>query len=214
MALLVPYMAYSNFLLIYEIRVQTPYDLPSMAFYALALYSILNRRRAVFYAVFTVASFNRETTLFLPFLFLLGQLREDRGLVDASRSVGLRPISELAVQLVIWEGIHAWTGSLVSPGTLVWAGHPAQNFHFIVDPLHWPTFASVFGFLWVPYLVCFRAIPNVYLKRCSVLLIPWFLFMFFFGDLLEIRLESEWISYLAVCMALLASANASELRNA
>lgn len=201
-------MAYFHFLLIAEIRVQTPYDLPSMAFYAVALYAILARRFAAFYVVFIVATLNRETTLFLPFFFFLWQLNDDCRLVEALLNVKLSQLGELATQLAIWGGIHTWAESTVAGGSHLWRNYLLQNIHFLLDPLHWCTMASVFGFLWIPYLVFFRDIPSVYLRRCAVLIVPWFVMMLLFGDLLEIRIHSEWISYIAVCVAALASSRA------
>jgi hypothetical protein len=208
-AFLVPYMAYFHFLLIAEIRVQTPYDVPSMAFYALALYAILARRRAMFYLIFVVATVNRETTLFLPFFFLIRQLDDDRPLVEGLRNVGWPRLGELAAQLAIWGAIHTWAESSVAKGNHLWRSSMHQNFHFLLNPLHWPTMASVFGFLWIPYLVFFREIPNAYLRRCSILFAPWFVMMVLYGDLLEIRIHSEWISYLAICLALIGSLRAT-----
>lgn len=205
MAFLVPYMAYFHFLLTAEVRVQTPYDLPSMAFYSLALWAILARRRAMFYGILIAASFNRETSLFLPFLFFLSQIRGEGPLPKALETIGIRPVAELVAQLAIWEGIHAWLKASLGGDSLLWKHDLPQNLHFLIDPLHWPTLASVFGFLWIPYLLFFREIPNVFLRRCAALLAPWFALMLLFGDLLEIRIQSEWMSYIAICLALVAA---------
>jgi len=210
-AFLVPYMAYFHFILIAEIRVQTPYDLPSVAFYALALYSILAQRRALFYVVLAAGTANRETTIFLPFLFLFQQLYDDRRPVEAPASFKWPQIGELAAQLALWSAVHIWAASTVAGGEHLWQHHLRQNIHFIFDPLHWPTMASVFGFLWIPYLIFFKEIPSVYMRRCGVLLVPWFVLMVLFGDLLEIRIHSEWIPYFAVCMALLCSSRAKSV---
>jgi len=202
-AFLVPYMAYFHFLLIGEIRVQTPYDLPSMAFYAIGLYAILSRNRLLFYAIFILATLNRETALFLPLLFFLRQLKEDDSITHALRRVRPLAVAELVLQLAIWAGLRVWSNSLVPRGTFGEARFIPQNIHFLLSPLHWPTLASVFGFLWVPLLLFYKRIPNVFIQRCLLLAPLWLLLMFKYGDLLEIRIHSEWISYIAICMALL-----------
>ena len=149
-AFLVPYMAYFHFILIAEIRVQTPYDLPSVAFYALALYAILAQRRALFYVVLAAGTANRETTIFLPFLFLFRQLYDDRHPDDAPASFKWPQIGELAAQLASGRR-SIFRPHLGCGGEHLWQHHLRQNIHFIFDPLHWPTMASVFGFLWIPY---------------------------------------------------------------
>jgi hypothetical protein len=202
-AFLVPYMACFHFLLVGEIRVQTPYDLPSMAFYAICLYAVLARQRLLFYCVFVIATLNRETALFLPLLFFVRQLREDDRLDRVLLRVSPAVIAELLLQLAMWAALRFWSNSLVAPGTFGETRFVPQNIHFLFSPLHWPTLASVFGFLWVPLLLFYRRIPSVFLKRCLLLAPLWLLLMFKYGDLLEIRIHSEWISYVAVCMALM-----------
>lgn len=74
----------------------------------------------------------------------------------------------------------------------------------IVKPVHWPTYVSVFGFLWIPYVVYFRRIRDVRLQRIAWLAVPWAVVMLVFADPLEIRTHSEWSVYIAVCIACIA----------
>lgn len=204
-AFLLPLMAYFHFLLIGEIRVQTPYDMPSVMFYALATLAILSRRRWLYYPVFLLATFNRESTLFLPLFFFLAQLREDVSLGEAMKSVRAWVVGETVLQLAVWKGIRMLCDHWVGKGVIAYKEHFPQNIHFLLDPLHWATIASVFGFLWIPYVIYFRDIRSVLLRRWALLTPLWFAVMLGAGDLLEIRINSEWMPYMALCLTLIAS---------
>jgi hypothetical protein len=90
------------------------------------------------------------------------------------------------------------TNAVLGPHT-----HTRQSLRFLLTPYHWPTLLSVYAFLWVPYFFLFRRIGYVNLQRCAILLPLWFAAMIWKADLLEIRVQSEWIPYLTICLALI-----------
>ena len=53
------------------------YDIPSVFFFALGLLLLYKRRWPLFYAVFLLATFNRETTCFLTLIYLLTSFSRD-----------------------------------------------------------------------------------------------------------------------------------------
>jgi hypothetical protein len=63
-AFCVPLMAYFNFILASDVRVQTPYDVLQVAIFAACLAAALVHNRLVFYTVFLIGTWNRETTCF------------------------------------------------------------------------------------------------------------------------------------------------------
>ena len=204
LSLLVVYCCSYHFLLIPENRVQFPYDLPSMAFFGLATYAAFTRNRWLYYPIFLLATFNRESTLFLPLIFLIFALREDLPLPRALRSLPLRLYAETAVQLLAWVFILHLCESLTGGPTTL-PTHLRQNLHLLTNPIHWPTFLSLFGFLWIPYLLFFRRIRSPRLERCVLLAPLWAAAMFLYADILEIRVNSEAIVYITVCIALILS---------
>jgi hypothetical protein len=202
-ALLVVWMANYHFLLVSEIRVQTPYDVLSMAMFGLACYMAYVQNRWLYYPVFILASLNRESTLFLPLVFLVCGMTGEGSILQAIKKVRLAQWVETAIQLGVWAAILRWciltTGGMEPQQSLL-----AQNFHMLSNPLHWSTYASVFGFLWIPYMLWFVRIGDVKLRRIAWLALPWAIVMLKYADPLEIRTNSEWIVYVAVCLAAIA----------
>lgn len=193
----VPLMAYFNFILISEIRVQSPYDLTQVAIFAACLWAILSRKRFLFYALFIIGTLNKETTCFLIPVFGLLELHSEGGLPRKWLGV------ELGVQIALWLQLRYYTAHFYTQhpvyAMIVWK----QNVHFLLNPLHWPTISSVFAFLWIPYLIYFREIGHRGLQSCALVFPLWGAVMFVVGDFLELRIHSEWISYLAVCLILI-----------
>ena len=202
-ALLVVWVCNYHFLLIPEIRFQLPYDLPSMAFFGLGCYAAYTRNRVLYYATLIVGTVNRESTLFLPFVFLLSNIEDASPMPGALRRVKPALWAETLLQLGLWAIVVGWCirvsgGSGPGPQLL------AANVRMIVKPVHWPTYASILGFLWIPYVALFRRIADVRLQRIAWLAPPWAVVMLVFADPLEIRTHSEWAVYMAVCIACIA----------
>jgi hypothetical protein len=203
-ALLVVLMCSYHFLLVNENVVQFPYDMPSVAFFGLCTYAAFARNRWLYYSIFVIGSFNRESTLFLPPLFFILGLSPDMPLLKALRSARIAHYLELAAQLALWKLIlmlcDRFSGG---PGQL--EDSVATNLHLLHGLYHWPMFLSLFGFTWIAYVLYFDRIGNVGLQRCALLAPLWAVAMFLHADFLEIRVNSEWIVYMTVCIALIVS---------
>ena len=201
-SLLVVYMLSCHEMLIYDVQARFAYDMPAVAFFAAGFYAAYTRNRPLFYTVLIVGTFNRETTMFLPLLLFLMELDPDTTLMPALRMVKPMRYLELVGQLALWEGLvllcEHLTGGRGS-GVVVPLG---DNLRMLANPLHWPVYCSVFGFLWLPLLQFRRFLGNVPLERCSLVLPLWFAIVIVVGDPLELRLENELTPYVAVCVAL------------
>jgi len=202
LSLLVIWICNYHFLLA-EIRFQLPYDLPSMAFFGLGCYAAYTRNRLLYYAALLVGTVNRESTLFLPLVFLLFSTSEAAPLLQTLRRIPLGLYAETLLQFALWAAIYLWCvrstgGSRDLPSLL------AVNARMILKPVHWTTYASIFGFLWIPYVAYFRRIGDARLQRLAWLAPLWAIIMFVFADPLEIRTHSEWAVYLVVCLACIA----------
>lgn len=201
-ALSVVYMANYQYLLTSDMRAQFPYDVPAVLVFAAAFFALLTNRRWLYYPVFLVGTLNRETTMFLPLLFIILALDEQLPLLQALKRMSVWRYLEAVAQLVVWAGIVHWcnvtTNARLGPDFQFY-----NNLHFFAQPFHWPTFLSIYGFLWIPYILFFSHIGKVNLQRVALLFPFWFMAMVWKADLLEVRVQSEWIPYLAICLALI-----------
>jgi hypothetical protein len=199
-AFLVPLMAYFHYVIVPEVRVQTPYDVVQVALFAVGLGAALRRKRLLFYAVLLIGTLNRETALFLIPIFGILEW-EFLQRTDGKRYLGLG--CELAAQFALWALLRRFSAHFFSSHPTYLTVNWRQNLGFMANPMHWPTLASVFAFLWVLFLFQFRSVKHRGLRWVAWLFIPWFAGMFIVGDLLEIRIHSEWISYMALCCILI-----------
>lgn len=205
-SLLTLYITNYHQLLVHEMRFMAPYDVPSAALFGLACYAAFSRNRWLYYPVFLIATFNRESTVFLPLVFLIFGLRKDLPLPEALRRFKPAAYLEVVLQLVAWRAILTFeehiTGGVVHQDSLV-----IRNLHMLANPFHWSTYVSIFGFLWIPFLIFFNRISDIGLRRCALLAPLWAAVMVRYADMLEIRTNSEWTVYLTVSLALIADAS-------
>lgn len=199
------YMLSAHELLITDIRAQFPYDLTTALFFGTGMFAAVLRNRWFYYAAFLLGTFNRETTMFLPLVFLITSLPEDLPLRDAWKRLRPLLVLEAIAQIVVWQAIVSFceklTGGHGKGMKMAWH----DNISMLANPTHWPLYLSIFGFLWIPMLLYLRRIPQVGLRRCALLLPLWWLVMFFVGDPLEIRLYNEWIPFMTTCLAIILS---------
>ncbi len=180
------------------------YDLPSLAFFALAMYVLYFRRHiGWFVAIFVVATINRETTLLLLGFFLLdravehGRLRWRKMLAWRNLAV----VMPLAVYWIIWQvevrRIFAHSRSEFYPRIPL-------NVTFFLQPQAWPQLLGGCCYL-LPIVLIFRGhLKDARLRAWLWVLPAWFGFMFVYGILIETRIFGELIPYVAAAGALMA----------
>lgn len=200
--LLVPYMCYFNFLLAPIYLGQLPYDLPGVAFYSIGLWSILRRKWWAFAIVFAVGTLNKETTCFLVLILLVV---EGTRLYQKGKAASWWKLAISAVVLTaIWASLYHFSMHYFSAHpTLAEPYHWKSNLRALLVPWQWPQLPSTFGFLWLPFIFGFRWIRHQGLQLCAWLFVLWFLIMSVVGVLYEIRIYSEWIPYVAICIGLI-----------
>lgn len=180
------------------------YDLPSLAFFSVAMYVIYFRKSVWWFAaIFLVATINRETSLLLLGFFML-----DRGVVGgrlvwkrvfAPRT--LLTMAPLAVYWVVWQvvvrHIYAVNRSEFYPRIPL-------NLTFFVSPQAWPQLLGGCCYL-LPIVLIFRGyLRDVRLRAWLWVLPAWFGFMFVYGILIETRIFGELIPYVAATGSLMA----------
>jgi hypothetical protein len=160
-----------------------PYDMPSIFFFTLGMILIYQRRTVPYYILFAVATFNRETTCFLTFIYVFTQFGKGR-----FRSVALHA----GAQFVIWIAIKAFLFKTfaANPGETVQTAWKI-NLKHIVDPTMYYYLFSSTGYLVLPAILLSPLIPNLFVKRSLFVIIPIFVLVIFFGQLAELRDYSE-----------------------
>jgi hypothetical protein len=174
------------------------YDLPSLAFFSVAMYLIYQRRHwAWFVLLFVVATTNRETTLLLLPLYMIDATVVD-GRLHWRRMLHWRRLAvvmPLAVYWTVWQIAVRWwffgNRSEFYP-RLDW------NVKSLLVPQAWPQLLSACGYLLLFVLVMYRRIPDGRLRAWIAIVPVWVAFMFSYGILVETRVFGELIP-LTVC---------------
>jgi hypothetical protein len=174
------------------------YDLPSLAFFATAMYLMYFRRHwAWFAALFCVATLNRETTLLLLPLYVLN------GAVEQGRFAWRRVVNAPTLAVVVPLAAF-WIGwQIVVRHTF--AQNPSEfyprldwNLKSLAAPLAWPQLLSAGGYLLLFVLAMRRRIVDPRLRAWLWIVPVWLVFMFVYGILIETRVFGELIP-LIVC---------------
>jgi len=190
----------------------TPYDVPSLMFFALCISLVLRRTWWAYYPVFILAVLNRETACFIAVFFAVWEWvrLEDTGAGVGKRLQWIAP--NILVQAAIWVAIKVWLAHhFAGNPTEKGAGHADGLFltHFtynlkeLVKPFQWPLYASVCGF----------SLPFLWLQRrwiqcrglalsIAVILPLSFAGLIIVGVVVEIRIFSDWIALVAPAVAL------------
>ena len=179
------------------------YDLPSLAFFAAAMYLLYLRKHwGWFAALFLIATLNRETTLLLLPLYLLNQAVED-GRLEPRLLLRLRSLALVAALSLFWI---AWQLFLRHH----FAHNPSEfyprinwNVKSLLVPQAWPQLLSACGYLLLFVALMRRRIPDPQLRAWLWLLPVWSGFMFVFGILIETRVFGELIPFLVCATTLI-----------
>jgi hypothetical protein len=210
MSLLVVYMSYFNLAPHWGLDYTLPYDVPSLLFFCAGVYLVISRRRWMYYVLFPIAVFNRETICFLTIFFLVWEWF--RNGTEHSESVGRRVMRLLPhgiAQAAIWIGIkiylaHVFASNPAETGGALFSGHLRYNLREIVNPEQWPVFLSICGFLLPALWLGRRWIRNAGMSwGCGLVMAVWFLGMLEAGVITEIRIFSEWTAFAVPALALI-----------
>jgi hypothetical protein len=179
------------------------YDLPSLAFFSIAMYLMYFRWHWVYFAgLFVLATMNRETTLLLLPLFMLSDAVEDGRLQWPLlfRARILRVVIPLAVFWVVWQIFirHVFAQNLSE-------FYPRINWNVksLVVPQAWPQLLSACGYLLLFVMVMRRQIRDPQLQAWLWVLPIWCGFMFVYGILIETRVFGELIPFIVCATTLI-----------
>jgi len=161
-----------------------PWDIPSMLFFTLGLILLYQRTWWLYYVVFAVGTLNRETTCFLICIYVLTAVGRDDSLVIALHSVA---------QMFLWLGIKCVLLLMYryNSGDGLFEAHLFPNLALLSNLSYYPLMLSWMGFIWIPVLIYFRRIPDFFVRRSVLVVVPFFLGMLLVGNLHEVRIFAE-----------------------
>ena len=184
-----------------------PYDPVSMMFLGWGLYLVLADRFWWLLLLFAVATWNRETTVFLILARVAVVVwREGRWRM---RAVKRHDVVQVAALCVVWIAInavlhHKYAGNPTEAGARI-----VGNLHKLAKPVLWPGILSGSAFL-MPWIYWRRDLISAPRLRACVLLLPiWVLMLLCVGQILEVRIYGDIAVFIAVCAAAILRAQLS-----
>jgi len=204
LAFMLPLSMYFSYVaLASSFRFSYPYDLPSLALFALCIFAMLGGRWALLYIGFVLASLNRETSLFLIPLLLIYRWPVSRAGFNAKLA---RLLGHALALLAIWLAVkfilvRLYAGNPVEGGgsmggAFVWQA--GQNLRNLLDPIYWPSLSSLLGYLWAVILLGWKYLGDTPLRRGLWIVPLWAAGMLMVGRITELRIFGELGAYVAV----------------
>lgn len=183
------------------------WDIPSIAFITAGLVLLYKKEWMLYYLVFSVATFNRETSCFLTFVYLF---------VELGRAKPKDLVLHCAFQAVIWFAVkyvlfRIYIGNEVEGGSeyfsrgLFYAAefYDGRNLATVTNIRMYPFLLGVIGYVWIPVLLGVGLIRDHFVKRSLLVFIPFYVGMFYVGAMTEMRNFGELIPIVMMAFLLI-----------
>ncbi len=171
----------------YRLQDYYPYDIPSVLFFCAGLILVYQRRWALFYPLFALATLNRETSIFLTLATVLVWYDGQRW----PRTLALA-VTQCAVWLAIkWFLFEVYRGN-PSIGYGLFQSQLKMNAALVIyQPATALTALATWAYLWIPVTLGFGRIVHHKLRR-TLLIVPCVVVMMLFvGVINETRIYGE-----------------------
>lgn len=180
------------------------YDLPSLAFFAAAMYVMYFRSHWIYFAgIFVLATMNRETTLLLlPLYMLNGAVVRNR--IEWSRLIRRQTLAVVIPLAMGWATWQLFIHYVFADNVSEFYPRIGWNVKSLLAPQAWPQLMSTCGYLLLIVVTMRRRIRDVRLRAWLWLIPLWLGFMFIYGILIETRVFGELIPLLVCSTALIA----------
>ena len=174
-----------------------PFDIPSVFFFTIGIILIYRKNWFLYYPVFIIATLNRETTIFLIFIFFITTIKKNNM---------IHTFFHCFLQVMIWLLIKKVLGILYAdnPGPGYFINFLIMNLKTLSHPVNMIRVASSFCFVWAVVIFYFKFISDKFVKKSLAVLFPFFCGMFVVGNILELRIYGEMIPVvLSACWVIL-----------
>lgn len=183
-----------------------PYDIPGIVFFTGCLILLYKKRWTAYFVLFTVATFNRETTIFLVFAYVF--VYYDK---DSIKAI----LAKISVHIIIWAPIkvllfYSYGGNpfdLRAKGSMLnqFGGNFNKSvmdlfnvqlettFTLLGEPYFYAVIISSLAGTWLVPIIFWKKVNNDFLKRVFLVIIPFFIGMSIVGNLYELRIFGELI---------------------
>ncbi|MBW4026406.1 MAG: hypothetical protein HIU93_03315 [Acidobacteria bacterium] len=203
-SLLVIYMAYFQFPLVFGLDFLLPYDLPSLLFFSACIYAVICDRMWLFYPAFFVGTFNRETICMATLFLVLWRWQQ----ISQNRKHQLILAAHVAAQAALWLAVklylrHKFANNPIEHGSEHFYYKLAYNLRELSKPQQWPVIFSIFGFTTPLVLGWRRAMQNPAMEAGIYMAAAWVVVMLLVGVVVEIRVFTELIAYMAPAAGLI-----------
>ncbi|RJP53221.1 MAG: hypothetical protein C4586_01820 [Anaerolineaceae bacterium] len=171
-----------------------PSDIPGILFTMLGLIFLRQKKWWLYYPVFILGVFNRETICFLTLTYVLTNWKtEPRN----------KLFLHILAQILLWVGIKTflWWFFYKNTGESIWYADIFGlfknswqfNLNILSNPMAYSDIVSVYGYLWIPLIALWKFIPDRWL-RSAILTVPLFhLVMLIPGEINETRIFGEML---------------------
>lgn len=161
-----------------------PSDIPSILFFTIGLILIYRKNLLIYYPLFIIATFNRETTIFLTLIYLFTSIE---------RNKIIPVLSHCFFQAVIWLLIKKYLAVLYADnqGPGLFLDTFFMNLSIIANPAKVGLIASSFGFIWIAVIFYLKLITDKFIKRSLLVVVPFLFGMFIVGAITELRIYGE-----------------------
>lgn len=171
------------------------YDLPAVLFTTLGLAALYRKQWGIYYAIFIVATFNRETSYFLAFVYLAVSFGQEK-----PQTI----LRHLTAQAVLWLGIKTALYFLFASNPTQGAGlfefQLFRSFEQLIQPGILGILARNWGMIWVFLLVWQDRIREPFLRRALLACLAQLLLLFVVGIIEELRIYGEMIPILLAAL--------------
>jgi hypothetical protein len=177
-----------------------PYDFLSMFFFTAGVYWIYSGIMWPLILLMPIATYNRETTImWVPLLLLAAWHWHRQGRTRRVRTLCVTA----AALLVIWVTVTHWM-ALQYPNNDASEAYPRlmENIHHLLGIKGWIQMLSAFAFT-MPFILLRHRNISDRLLRTFLWIVPlWFAIMFYQGEIIESRVFTELLPYVAVIATL------------
>jgi hypothetical protein len=171
-----------------------PSDIPGILFMILGLIFLRQQKWWLYYPIFILGTFNRETIIFLTLTHLL---------TNWKTTPRFKLLSHVLVQTLLWIGIKSflWRAFYTNTSESIWYSDifgvfkNTLQFNLVIlrDPMAYSDILSVYGYLWIPLIALWNFISDRWLKSALWTVLLFHLAMLIPGEINEMRIYGEML---------------------